>query len=131
MVLVVTTLTPATAAKRVTDDGLAALGLAIPFLSPRWSDTPPAGAAAYDPVTMTLTHPSDAGLRAPFRAPLGFLNAQQAAEFTGADGHRLAVPAGVLRLHPQAAARLVRLVEVRHGSPRVRPVPAVMLVHQA
>ena len=130
----VTTLTAATAAKRLKDDGLGALGLTAPFLSPRWSSTSPAGtdgAAAYDGAAMTLTLPDGADLHTPFRCLTEFLTAQQAAEFTMADGRRLAVRAAAFRLHPQAAQRLRKLVEVRYGAPRVRPVAVTVVVHEA
>ncbi len=133
MSFVVTTLTPAVAAKRLQDDGIAALGLAVPRLSPRWTDTDPTTSTGttYDAATMSLTLGTDTQLIAPFGGTLQFLTASDAVEFTGADGRRPTTRVGALRLHPQAARRLARLAETRYGAPGVRPVPVTMLVHDA
>jgi hypothetical protein len=54
--------------------------------------------------------------------------------FTGADGNPLALPAAVLRLHPQAVLRLENLAAERYaapGNPAILPVPWAMAVRGA
>jgi hypothetical protein len=116
-----TILTPAGAANTLQSKGLDALGLTVPNLSPIWSPNAP---GAYDQNTMTLQL---TGLSAPFRAIREFVDAPVL--FSGPDGKPLPGPAATLRLHPEAARRLVRLVEARLGaSPAVYPVPVAAVV---
>lgn len=118
-----TVLTPADAANQLQSRGLDALGLVVPNLSSGWGDvTPSAGDYNATTLRLTLTNP-----RAPFRAPLRIETTP--ALWSDIQGNPVAGPVGVLRLHPEAARRLARMVEVRLGAPQVRPLPVAMLVH--
>jgi hypothetical protein len=120
-----TALTPGDAANQLQSHGLDALGLVVPSLSLAWATATP-GAGDYDASTLRLTL---AGLRAPFKAPLQFF--AQAPIYSTLSGDPVAGPVAVLRLLPEAARRLARLVESRLGAPLLRPVPVAMLVHGA
>ncbi|MBE7380304.1 MAG: hypothetical protein F6J95_002700 [Leptolyngbya sp. SIO1E4] len=115
-------LTPNTAANELQAEGLDALGLTVPTLSPAWADQTPSP-ADYDAgqMTLTLTRP-----RAPFRAMLTFEAAPTI--WSGVDGAPLTGPIAVLRLHPEAARRLQRLAAQRYGDPLLYPMPVAMVL---
>lgn len=117
------TLTPAGAAQALQDNGLEALGLTGVRLGPRWGAADP----TFDANALTLTF---AGApNAPFRGVLEYVDS--AAAFRAVDGAPLTGPAAVLRLHPQAAARLARLAESRYatvGQPQVRATPQCLVI---
>lgn len=117
-----TVLTPASAANELQSEGLDALGLTVPTLSPAWATATPT-ASNHDAAAMTLTL---TGVRAPFRGILTYLATPTV--WSGVDGAPLSGPVAVLQLHPEAARRLERLVEVRYGGPVVRPVPIAMVI---
>jgi hypothetical protein len=116
-----TVLTPARAANDLQTKGLDVLGLTVPNLSPVWAGGAP---GAYDPAALTL---QVTGLRAPFRGIREFTATP--VDYSGVDGKPLAGPAAVMRMHPEAERRLVRLVEARLGAtPAIHPVPASLVV---
>src|SRR6266508_2599285 len=118
-----TVLTPADAANQLQACGLDALGLVVPNLSSGWADaTPAAGDVDAGALRLTLTNP-----RAPFRAPLRIETTPTT--WSDVQGSPVAGPVAVLRIHPEAARRLARLVEARLGAPQIRPLPIAMLVH--
>ena len=116
--VVVYNLTPANALQSLQDEGLDALGLTAPMLSPVWSGMNP----TLDLAAMTMTF--GMAPNAPFRGILDFLPFAPAyREVTGAP---ITGQAAVLRLHPQAAARLSRIAASRYqlgANPQVRVVP--------
>lgn len=117
------TLTPAGAAQALRDNGLDALGLTAVRLSPAWGATAP----TFDADALTLTFTGRP--RAPWRGILEYVDS--AAAFRAVDGAPLTGAAAVLRLHPQAAARLARLAQGRYAAavqPQVRAVPEVLVV---
>ena len=117
-----TVLTPNGAANELQSTGLDALGLTIPNLSPVWAASTPV-ASAYDSSALTL---QVTGLKAPFRSIREFL--ARPTLYSGLDGRPLPGPAAVLRLHPEAARRLGRLVDNRLGtSPAIHPVPVALV----
>ncbi len=118
-----TVLTPGDAAGQLQSRGLDALGLVAPALATGWAASTPSGADLdADALRLSLASP-----RAPFNA-LGRTLAA-APMYADASGAPLAGPVRELRLHPEAARRLARLVEQRLGAPLIRPVPVAMLVH--
>ncbi|MDP4300195.1 phospholipase D-like domain-containing protein [Leptothrix discophora] len=118
-----TVLTPGDAASQLQSRGLAALGLVAPALATGWaSSTPSATDLDADTLRLTLASP-----RAPFQALHRTL--AQAPLYADVAGASLAGPVVELRLHPEAARRLGRLVAQRLGGPLIRPVPVAMLVH--
>lgn len=118
-----TVLTPADAASQLQSKGLDALGLTVPNLASGWSGTAPV-AADYDAafLRLTLSDPLAA-----FRAPMRFVAAPTT--WSTVQGIPVGGPVAVLELHPEAARRLAKLVEVRLGPPLLRPVPVAMVVH--
>lgn len=117
-----TVLTPAGAANDLQTHGLDAFGLTVPNLSPVWAASAPA-AGAYDAIALTLQL---TGLKAPFRAVRDYV--ESSVSYSGLDGKPFADPAAVLRLHPEAARRLGKLVENRLGqNPAVHPVPTALV----
>lgn len=118
-----TVLTPADATNQLQSNQLDVLGLAAPNLASGWANaTPGAGDVNSAALRLTLNAP-----RAPFRAPLRFEINPSA--WSDVAGDAVAGPVAVLSLHPEAARRLAKLVEVRLGAPLIRPVPVAMLVH--
>lgn len=103
-------------------EGLDALGLTVPTLSPAWASTAPDG-TDFDPDAMTLTL---SNVRAPFRALL--TPEESAGIWSSADGSALTGPLAVLRLHPEAAQRLESLIAERYGTPVIHPVPIAMVI---
>ena len=120
-----TALTPGDAANQLQSKGLDALGLAAPSLALAWATATPV-AADHSAATLRLTL---SGLRAPFKAPLQFL--AQAPTYSTVSGEPVNGPVAVLRMLPEAARRLARLLESRLGAPLLRPVPVAMVVHGA
>lgn len=117
------TLTPAGAAQALRDNGLDALGLTAVSLSPAWGPAAP----TYDASALTLSFTNLP--RAPWRGIFEYVDS--AAAFRAVDGTPLSGAAAVLRLHPQAAARLARLAQSRYAAavqPQVRAVPEVLVV---
>lgn len=102
------TLTPGAAAQALRNNGLDALGLTMLRLWPAWSNS----ALTFDASQLTLTPAG--GALAPFRGTLEFLD--NGAEFRDIAGAPITGPVAAFRLHPQAVARLERLVS-EHLSP--------------
>ncbi|MCK9516117.1 MAG: hypothetical protein WCY26_06190 [Thiohalobacteraceae bacterium] len=118
-----TVLTSTDAANQLQANTLDALGLTAPNLSSGWADaTPTASDYAAASLQLTLSNP-----RAPFRAPLRI--EQTPTVWSDLNGDPVGGPVAVLALHPEAAHRLAKLVEVRLGAPLIRPLPVAMLVH--
>lgn len=126
----------ADAVTRLSRDGLRALGLAGPVLSPMWAAAPPAAGVvdvAGRTFTIVTTSPNDGWL-----APMpGFLEPHEdgvVRGFARADGSPLpnGAPAVVLRIHPQARLRLerevVRVFQTATGDRSIRPLPASIVV---
>ncbi len=82
---------------------------------------PAAGDLDEAALRLTLSNP-----RAPFRAPLQMVASPT--RWSDVSGAPITTPAAVLELHPEAARRLAKLLEVRLGAPLIRPVPVAMLV---
>lgn len=119
--VVVYNLTPANALQSLQDEGLDALGVTAPMLSPVWSGIDP----TLDLAAMTMTF--GMAPNAPFRGVLDFLPSAPA--FREVTGAPITGAAAVLRLHPQAAARLSRIAASRYGAnPQVRVVPAALVI---
>ncbi|BBA32564.1 uncharacterized protein sS8_0599 [Methylocaldum marinum] len=115
-----TVLTPAGAANDLQSNGLDALGLTVPNLSPVWSSSAP-GEYVQAQLSLELTD-----VRAPFRGIREFVATP--AYWSGVEGMPLAGPVAVFRLHPEAARRLETLVLARYGTPLIRPVPVAMVL---
>lgn len=116
------TLTPAAAAQALQDNGLDALGLAAPRLAAAWGAATP----MFNSATLRLT-PSGSAL-APFKGTLEFLD--EGVEFRDVNGAPIAGPVSALRLHPQAVARLDRLMTSRYApvnQPHHRLVPETLV----
>ncbi|MEX5307029.1 hypothetical protein RF644_14885 [Kocuria sp. CPCC 205258] len=116
-------LTPADAGSQLQEEGLDALGLSVPALATGWASSTPS-ADDVDGAALTLTL---AEIRAPFQ---GILH-HEATPTLWADptGRPVGGPAAALRLHPEAATKLVQFVTDLLGAPLVRPVPTAMVVH--
>jgi hypothetical protein len=116
-----TVLTPNSAANNLQAQGLDALGLAGPSLSPMWAGSN-AVAADYDPAALTLR------LTNPRAAWRGIADWQAApALFSDPTGMPLTGQALVLTLHPQAVQRLQAEIDLRTNS-TVYSVPTAMVV---
>ena len=117
-------ITPATATQRLQDDGLAALGLTMPLLSPTWSSA----AVTFNEPQLTLT--MTAQVQAPMLAIRSWVTDLAPHGLYGIDGLPLAGPGAIVRLHPQAALRLDRLMRARLGAAAgdIRPVPTTMAI---
>ena len=116
------TLTPAAAAQAFQDNGLDALGLTTPRLSPNWGTATP----AFDAATLRLTPAGNP--QAPFRGTLEYLDS--GAQFRDVGGAPITGPVAAFRLHPQAVARLDRLLTARYappGQPHHRVVPETLV----
>lgn len=112
------TLTPAAAAQALRDNGLDALGLTTLRLSPTWGTSDP----VFDSASLRLTPAGP--VQAPYRGTLEYLD--QGVEFRNVAGEPISGPVSVFRLHPQAVARLDRMMENRYalpGQPHHRIVP--------
>ncbi|MBD1874507.1 hypothetical protein H6F75_13525 [Nodosilinea sp. FACHB-131] len=117
-----TILTPAGAAEELQAEGLDALGLTVPNLSPAWAEATPT-TGDYDDTALTLTLTN---VLAPFR---GIRTYELTPSFwSDSSGAPLPGPIAVLKLHPEAARRLERLVAARYGNPAIRPVPVAMVL---
>jgi hypothetical protein len=119
-------LTPADAGQRLQDDGLLALGLAAPQLSPAWSGAD----VSYDADALTLTMSAGGGVRPAFLGIRTWVPDLRATGLYDVAGLPQQGIGAVLRLHPQAASRLERLVAGRLGAGgggAVHPVPHTML----
>lgn len=118
------TLSPASAAQALRDNGLDALGLTTLRLSPSWGSANP----GFDGSALTLNF---AGApKAPWRGVLEYV--ASAAAFRAVDGAPLTGAAAVLRLHPQAAERLARLAQGRYAAPsqpQLRAIPEALVIH--
>ncbi len=118
------TLTPASAAQALKDKGLDALGITALRLGPSWGAATP----TYDSNALTISFTGTPN--APFRGILEYLD--QLAAFRDVNGAPLSGAGAVLRLHPQAAARLETLAAGRYasaGQPQVRSVPHDLVIH--
>jgi hypothetical protein len=115
-----TVLTPAGAANDLQNEGLDALGLTVPNISPVWSSNAP---GTYDGqnLTLSLTNP-----RAPFRGIRTF--DANPTFWSDVSGTAIAGPVAVFRLHPETARRLETLISNRYGAPFIRSTPIAMVV---
>ncbi|HHJ21197.1 MAG TPA: hypothetical protein ENJ84_15435 [Gammaproteobacteria bacterium] len=124
-----TRLTPASAQQSLQDEGIKALGLTAPQLSPVWSNTTPT-ADNYDNIQLTLNFGSP--VQAPF---LGILHSVDVPDSVyEVDGSPVAGPAIVFRFHPQAAVRLISLATGRYSALAdllIYPVATTMVVRTA
>ena len=112
------------ATQRLQDDGLLALGLTAPLLSPAWSGADP----TYDSTGLTLTM-TTGGVRPAFRGIRTWVGDLRPAGVYDIGGVPLTGVGAILRLHPQAAARLETLVSWwLGGAGPMRPVPHAMVV---
>jgi hypothetical protein len=117
-----TVLSPILVANDLQTHGLDSFGLTVPNLSPVWAGATPV-AGDYDARALTLRLN---GLKAPFRAIREYV--ETPTMFSGTDGKPVTGPIAVMRLHPEAARRLVKLVENRLGAnPAVHPVPTALI----
>jgi hypothetical protein len=117
-----TVITPTLAANDLQSHGLDAFGLTVPNLSPVWANSTPAS-GDYDSNALTLRL-TDA--RAPFRAVREYVETPTL--YSGVDGKPVPGPVAVMRLHPEASRRLLKLVENRLGaSPAIHPVPVALV----
>lgn len=117
------TLTPANAAQALKDKGLEVLGITTLALATRWSSSNP----AFDDSRLTLGYTQT--VQAPWRGILEYL--PSGVMFRNPEGNPLTGPVAVLRLHPQAAARLQKLAQQRYttaGQPLLLAIPAVMVI---
>jgi hypothetical protein len=117
----ITVLTANSASSRLQQNGLDALGLLAPALSPSWAQQDP-GLAGYNQAALTLTL---TGARAPFRGVLEFV--ASAAIYADVNGLGLPGPAAVMRLHPEAVRRFERLVASRQGAAFATSLPSAMV----
>lgn len=118
------TLTPANAAQALQEKGLEALGITTLALATGWSSSTP----AYDDSRLSLSFTQS--VQAPWRGILEFLPAGHM--FRNPEGNPYSGPVAVLRLHPQAAARLQKLAQQRYGvsgQPLLQALPVVMVIH--
>jgi hypothetical protein len=117
-------ITAATAQQRLTDDGLAAMGLTFPLLSDTWSSA----AVTFDETQLTLT--MTGAVQAPVLAIRSWVTDLANQGVYGLDGFPFSGTGAVIRLHPQAALRLDRLVRRRLDSAAgdIRPVPQTMII---
>lgn len=117
-----TVLSPILVANDLQTHGLDSFGLTVPNLSPVWAGSTPV-AGDYDANALTLRLN---GLKAPFRAVREYVVTPTM--FSGTDGKPVSGPIAIMRLHPEAARRLVKLVESRLGAnPAVHPVPTALV----
>lgn len=119
-----TVLTPADATNAFTTSGLDVLGLTIPFLAPAWATQP--GTVSLDETEMTLTFAAGLTVRAPFRGMLRFVG--DGVQWSGANGQPIGNMVAALTLHPEAARRLERLLDARHGDAAMISAPVAMIV---
>lgn len=117
-------ITPATAGQRLQNDGLLALGLTAPLLSSLWFNAAP----TFDAGALTLKV-TQGGMRTPFTGIRTWVSDLSVAGISEVSGLPPAAKSAgaVVRLHPQAAARLDRLVASHLGS-AIHPVPHAMLM---
>ena len=127
MTVLPTAITPATAQQRLVDDGLLALGLTVPLIGSVWSPL----AVSFDPDTLTLTMPGP--ILAPLLAVRSWVDELAVHGVYGVDGSPLAGTGAIVRLHPQAAARLEQLMTSRLGpaAGSIRPVPTTIVIADA
>lgn len=122
----ITQLTPGNAQQQLANDGIAALGLTAPLLSPVWSDT--GGAPTYNEEELTLDFGANA-VQMPFLGVLETVDVP--GEVFGVSGAPLEGPITRIRMHVQAAARLETLAGRRYAAgndPLLHPIPTQMVV---
>lgn len=122
----ITQLTPGAAQQQLANDGIAALGLTAPLLSPVWSDT--AGSPIYDADALTFDFGGDAVLM-PFLGILETVDVPD--EVFDVSGDPVPGPITRIRLHVQAAVRLETLALRRYAAgsnPLLHPIPVQMVV---
>ncbi|MEM8840532.1 MAG: hypothetical protein AAGD47_02040 [Pseudomonadota bacterium] len=116
-------LSPNAAGQALQNDGAAALGLTAPLISPVWSSATP----SYDDTALTLSFAS--AVQVPFLGILETIDTPN--DVFDVSGAPIPVPVTRIRLHPQAAARLITLAEGRYaqpGQPMFHPVPTQMVI---
>lgn len=117
------TLTPAGAAQALKGNGLDALGLTTLRLSPSWGGANP----TFDSASLTLAFAT--APKAPWRGILEFVDSLSA--YRAVDGTPLTGMGAVLRIHPQAAARLETMAAGRYalpGQPQLRAIAHVLVI---
>ncbi len=107
------TLTPAAAAQALQDNGLDALGLTAPRLSPTWATSTP----SFSDTTLQLTGYGTA--QPPFFGTLEYLDS--GVQFRDVNGAPITGPVAAFRLHPQAVARLDMLMAGRYAAAPMQP----------
>ena len=119
-------LTPGAAQQQLANDGIAALGLTAPLLSPVWSDT--AGSPIYDADALTFDFGGDAVLM-PFLGILETVDVPD--EVFDVSGDPDPGPITRIRLHVPEAVRLETLALRRYAAgsnPLLHPIPVQMVV---
>ncbi len=115
------TLTPQAAAQALQDNGLDALGITVLKLSSSWGAATP----TFDAATLRLVSPG--AVSAPYRGILEYLD--DGSRFRDVNGAPIAGPVAAYWLHPQAVARLDRLMSryAAAGQPHHRLVPEALV----
>ncbi|MEM9636333.1 MAG: hypothetical protein AAGA94_01700, partial [Pseudomonadota bacterium] len=122
----ITQLTPGNAQQQLANDGIAALGLTAPLLSPVWSDI--VGDPTYDEDALTLDFGANA-VQMPFLGVLETVDVP--GEVFDVSGAPVPGPITRIRMHVQAAARLETLARRRYATgsdPLLHPIPTQMVV---
>jgi hypothetical protein len=117
------TLSPAGAAQALRDNGLDALGLTTLRIGPNWGSATP----SFDPAALALTYANIPN--APWRGILEFVD--NLAAYRSVNGVPFTGAGAVLRLHPQAGARLDGLAAARYAAPgqfQLRAIPHAMVL---
>ncbi len=124
MITLPAAITPTSAQQRLTNDGLAALGLTAPTLSPTWST----GAVTFDDAQLTLA--MTAAVQAPMLGIRSWVSDLAKHGVYSLDGLPLTATGAIVRMQPQAALRLDRLIRQRLGATAgdIRPVPHAMVI---
>ncbi len=116
-------LTEGAARNRLAEDGVEALGITMPLLSPVWANA----AFFYDETALTLT--SAGPLQVPFLGVLETIDVPR--DVFDVSGAPIDQPITRVRLHPHAAARLMTLARNRYagaGQPLHLPVPTQVAI---
>ncbi|MEM7057142.1 MAG: hypothetical protein AAF557_06110 [Pseudomonadota bacterium] len=129
--LVLSQLTANTAQDRLGSDGAAALGLTAPLLSPVWFNDA-ASEPGFNADQLELTPQPGGGVLMPFLGILETIDTPR--DVFDVSGSPLTGPVTRIRLHPQAAARLITLARGRYAQPDApfhHPVATQMVIRDA
>ncbi len=127
--LPVTQLTPGAATQALQNDGITALGLTIPQLSPVWSEF--ANQFSFSSSELTLDSGGNTTLLVPFLGILETIATDSPRDVFDVSGDTVPGVIVRIRLHPQAAARLRTIAANRYGDgsePFVDSVATQMVV---